>query len=108
MCTVFSLMLLRANLLKIKPVRFKSYTMIQHNLYDVPLNINYVGNHLSGKTASYSVSAVPCHLLSKYRIKLKRPRLRIMRISTENSSQVLVVVVLMISAPMKNSKLNVK
>ena len=56
----------------------------------------------------YSVSVPPCHRLSKYRIKLKRPLLRIIRISTENSSLVLVVVVFMISAPMKNSRLSVK
>jgi flagellar assembly factor FliW len=57
---------------------------------------------------AYSVSVPPCHLLSKYRMRLKRPLLKIIRISTENSSHVLVVVVLIISAPMKNSKLSVK
>ena len=56
----------------------------------------------------YSVSAAPCHLRSKYRIRLNKPLLKIMRRSTENSSHVLVVVVLMISAPMKNSRLSVK
>jgi len=57
---------------------------------------------------AYSVSVPPCHLLSKYRIRLKRPRLMIISISTENSSNVRVTVVLIISAPMKNSKLSVK
>jgi len=56
----------------------------------------------------YSVSVPPCHLLSKYRIRLNKPLLRIISISTENSSHVLVVVVFIISAPMKNSKLSVK
>lgn len=57
---------------------------------------------------AYSHSAIPCHLRSRWRIKLKRSLLIIMRISTENSSKVRVSVVLMISAPMNSSRLNVK
>ena len=56
----------------------------------------------------YSVSAPPCHLLSKYKIKLNKPRLTITRMRSSNSCVVRVTVVFMISAPIKNSKLRVR
>ena len=55
----------------------------------------------------YSVSAVPCHLLSKYRIKLKSPLLAMIR-KRSSISEVPTTTVLIISAPIKISKPKVK